>query len=526
MSSMTSRVTQLPEGLPLSKLLDVLPTARLRAGSSEPDGVLVCGVHHDSRAVEPGDLFVARAGAKTDGSAFITQAIARGAVALLLRAGTQAPAGIPVLEVEDVPRSLAFAADAVYGHPTAALKVVGITGTNGKTTTSQLVRACLDAQGARTGVVGTLGNRFESLDLPSAFTSPEADELARVAALMLARGATHLVMEVSSIALAAARAEAVRFAVAAFTNLTQDHLDYHGSMEAYAAAKARLFSDLGPGAAAFNVADPFGEELSRRFRATGRPLLRFSASPGASAREAEVRLLALDHRAQGLDLDVETPRGRARLRSPLLGLHNASNLLTALSIAMLLDIEPQAAADALSVSMQVPGRLERCDDRALDDVVVLVDYAHTPDALARVLESVRSLARETGGRTLCVFGCGGDRDPGKRPQMGEAVGRGADLSIVTNDNPRSEDPAAIADAILPGLRAAGATFEVELDRARAIERAVVEARPGDVVLIAGKGHEPYQIVGAQTFAFDDREHARLALASRRSRRPGHEGGAG
>jgi UDP-N-acetylmuramoyl-L-alanyl-D-glutamate--2,6-diaminopimelate ligase len=338
---------------------------------------------------------------------------------------------------------------------------------------------------------------------------------------MVDRGATHLVMEVSSIALAARRADAIRFRVAVFTNLTQDHLDYHGTMEAYAAAKARLFVDLGPGAAVINVDDAFGRRLVEQLAPGGlsRPvaatLVRYTTEAGAGPDAAEIAPIELAHTASGIFIRARTPAGEVTIRSHLLGAHNASNLLAALAATHLLGFDVEDAAAALSSPIQVAGRLERCDAPGADDVIVLVDYAHTPDALARVLASVRALSE---GRVVCVFGCGGDRDPLKRPRMGEAVGLAADVAIVTNDNPRSEDPRAIAEAILPGLARGRAEVLVELDRARAIERAVLDAEPGDVVLIAGKGHEPYQIIGDVTLPFDDRDEARRALAARRARR--------
>ncbi len=504
--------------LPLVAVVREIPGATLSPRGAED--VTVTGVQHDSRRVREGDLFVARAGSRVHGERFVADAIARGARAVIVEQGSAADtAGAARVEVPDVPLALARASAVVYGHPTFTLDVVGVTGTNGKTTTTCLARAAIDACGGRAGVVGTLGYRFADLDLPASHTSPEADDLARVAAAMVARGATHLVMEVSSIALAARRADAVRFRVAAFTNLTQDHLDYHGSMEAYAAAKERLFVDLGPGAAAINVDDALGRALAARIAPQGAEgpatclLARYSAQPGAGADAAEIAPVTLAHTAEGIAMRVRTPVGEVEIRSPLLGAHNVSNLLAALSIAYLLDLDVAVAARALSGSIEVPGRLERCDAPGVDDVVVLVDYAHTPDALERVLASVRALGP---GRITCVFGCGGDRDPGKRPQMGAAVGRAADVAIVTNDNPRSEDPRAIAGAILPGLEGGRARAIVELDRARAIERAVLDAAPGDLVLIAGKGHEPYQIIGGATLPFDDREHARRALAARRA----------
>jgi UDP-N-acetylmuramoyl-L-alanyl-D-glutamate--2,6-diaminopimelate ligase len=507
-----------PPPLVLRELVHEIPGASLRDDAAA-GGRLITGVHHDSRRVEPGDLFVARAGAHASGASFIADAAARGAAAVLIERGSGADAhGLPCIEAADVARALAFAAAAVYGHPTFGLGVVGITGTNGKTTTAHLTQAAIDACGGRAGIIGTLGYRFADLDLPPTHTSPEADDLTRIAAAMRARGATHLVAEVSSIALAARRADAVRFRVAAFTNLTQDHLDYHGTMEAYAQAKARLFFDLAPGAAAVNVDDAFGKKLARRLAPSGlqrAPLCRFSAEISADPEAAEIAPLALAHTPAGIELEVRTPAGPVSIRSPLLGAHNVSNLLATLAIVSLLNLDLGFAARALSAPIAVPGRLERCDDPGCDDVVVLVDYAHTPDALARVLTSVRALGE---GRVTCVFGCGGDRDAKKRPLMGEAVGRLADVAIVTNDNPRSEDPQAIASAILPGLAGGRAEVIVELDRRRAVQRAVIEAAPGDVVLLAGKGHEPYQILGDLTLPFDDRDEARRALAMRRERR--------
>jgi UDP-N-acetylmuramoyl-L-alanyl-D-glutamate--2,6-diaminopimelate ligase len=499
-----------PRGVRLGDLARELGDARIAAGDAE---VLVRGVRQDSRAVEPGDLFVARRGRTVDGARFVEQAVARGAVAVLAEPGVVSDArGIPLVEVADASRALALASASAYGHPTFQLEVVGITGTNGKTTTSLLVRAAIDGCGGRAGLIGTLGYSFDDLALPATHTSPEADDIARLARMMRDRGASHLVMEVSSIALAAQRVEAVRFRVAAFTNLTQDHLDFHGSMEAYAEAKARLFVDLAPGSVALNVDDPFGAALAPRV-AAGVRLVRTSSRPGATESEADMAPLSLEHGPSGIRMLVRTPIGEVTLSSPLLGAHNVDNLLTALAVAHLLDLDLAAAARGIEGAGAVPGRLERCDDPANDDLVVLVDYAHTPDALARALAAVRPL---TPGRVVCVFGCGGDRDAAKRPLMGEAAARGADLAILTNDNPRSEDPRLIAAQVMTGLEQGPAEVVVELDRAAAIRAAVRGARAGDVVLVAGKGHETYQIVGAASAHFDDREVARAALAERRA----------
>lgn len=491
-----------PVGLPLGALARELSAlgARLTGDAS----VVVSDVRQDSRRVAPGDLFVARGGSRFDGAAFVRDVVSRGASAVLVGTDVALPElGVPVIRVDDVRAALGIAAEAVHGHPTRHLSVVGITGTNGKTTTAWLVEHALEGSGTATARLGTLGYSFRRDRVDESLTTPEADEVSRYAARARARGASHFVMEVSSHALVQARVDAVSFAVAAFTNLTQDHLDFHRSMEAYGEAKSRLFVDLSPGASVVHVGDPFGRELARR--ANGRVLTVGSAS------DADVHPLGVQVDARGIRGTVRLPSGDVALESRLVGAHNLENLLVTLGIVEALGLGGKAVAEALSAAPPVPGRLERCDGES-DDVTVLVDYAHTPDALARVLRAVRGLGR---GRVHCVFGCGGDRDPGKRPKMGAAVGAGADRATITNDNPRSEDPRLIAEAIEAGLEPAGIPYDVVLDRASAIERAIGAAEAGDVVLLAGKGHEPYQILGAETRAFDDRAEARRALDKRR-----------
>lgn len=494
------------DGLRLDELARELPMATRVVGDAS---VRVTGVRHDSRAVEPGDLFVARKGARSDGARFVHEAILRGAVAVLVAPadGEVASLPVPLLLVDDTATALAYASSAVYGHPSFSLDVVGITGTNGKTTTAHLVRAAVDGALGRPscGVVGTVGNSFDGWRAEAEHTTPEADVLARTMAAMRGRGATHVAMEVSSHALALGRVRAVRFRVAALTNLTQDHLDFHESMTEYAASKALLFTELGPGAVVLNVDDTFGQRLVTQVRA---PLVRVSARVGA---DADVVPLEASVSARGIRTRVRAPAGEARIESRLVGAHNLENLLLALGIVCALDLDLARAAEALSKEPGAPGRLERCDGDQ-DDVVVLVDYAHTPDALARALDAVREIAT---GRVWCVFGCGGDRDRAKREPMGEAVGRRADVAIVSNDNPRTEDPRAIADAVAAGVRTAGKVPIVELDRRKAIEHAVRSASRGDVVLVAGKGHEDYQIVGTVKQPFDDRIEVRRALAERR-----------
>ncbi len=466
----------------------------------------VLDLTQDSRRVAPGFVYAARRGERSDGRAFIEAARNKGAVALLVDDVEAArAAGLPAIVVDDVRRALARAAAVVHGDPFARLTTVGLTGTNGKTTTANLTASVLTAQGARTAVLGTLGWSFEGAQLPGSHTTPEADDLARTAAELLARGASHLVMEVSSHALAIGRAEAVRFAAAGFTNLTHDHLDFHGTMEAYGEAKARLFTDLAPRASVINVDDPFGAALLERAAGDRRGV-------SSTGKPARLRVLGATSTAAGLSAQLEIDGRAHTLRSPLVGAHNLDNLLVASGLAISLGLDPGAVLASLASAPAVPGRLERCSDER-DDVLVLVDYAHTPDALARVLAALRPL---TSHRLWCVFGCGGDRDPHKRAPMGEVAARGADVALVTSDNPRSEDPQLIADAIVAGVARAGGTAHVELDRALAIAQAIAGAAPGDTVLIAGKGHEPYQIIGPITRPFDDRDEARRALTARRA----------
>lgn len=524
-------------GLRLVELVRELPGAVTLHGDGE---VRVRGVHHDSRRVGPGDLFVARRGQTSDGTAFVPRALQQGAVAILAATGAVDPASLPVpsVLVDDVTRGLAYAAAAVYGHPSFSLEVVGITGTNGKTTTAHLVRAAVDgALGTTTcAVLGTVGHWFGAERIPAEHTTPEADEIARVMACFRRAGAGYVAMEASSIALEAGRVAAVRFRVAAFTNFTQDHLDYHHTMEAYGAAKARLFRECGPGAAVINVADPFGARLAADVRA---PLVRVSpvvATPpvtgqGTGAAGAHLAPVRANVSARGIDATLRTPFGELDLQSPLLGAHNLENLMVALGVVHALGLDLERAAAALATVGGAPGRLERCDG-AGDDVVVVVDYAHTPDALAKVLLALRRVAP---ARVICVFGCGGDRDAGKRGPMGEAAATGADVVVITSDNPRTEDPAVIAGAAEVGvarhkasrspdeLTRGASGYTMELDRGSAIALAIAAAAPRDVVLVAGKGHEDYQVVGTEKRPFDDRAECRRALAERRAGR-GRDGG--
>jgi UDP-N-acetylmuramoyl-L-alanyl-D-glutamate--2,6-diaminopimelate ligase len=521
---MTPTISTAPRGATLGELAQVLGALSI---SGDPS-VVVTGVRQDSRRVERGELFAVRGGAKTSGWSYVGDAVARGAAAVMAESvRPEAPLGVPVIIVADVREGIARAAHYVYRDPTGSLDVVGITGTNGKTTTSMLVCRALEANGQRPGLMGTLAYRFEDLELDATHTTPEADDIARIARAMVDRGASHLVMEISSHALAQRRADGLHVRVAAFTNLTQDHIDFHGSMEAYGEAKARLFFDLAPASSVVNVDDPFGRALAERIAKARSAAALFTVSSQVGA-VADVAPLDVELGPKQTRALVHTRAGDVAVQTSLIGAHNLANVLLCFGVSSALGLDLKRVSSALA-DVVVPGRLERCDGPD-DDVAVVVDYAHTPDALDRVLSALDTLrnkadrrapgSERSTGRLICVFGCGGDRDPSKREPMGHAVAKWADVAVVTTDNARSEDPSAIAQAILPGLTGI-ASVVVELDRARAIASAIARAEAGDVVLIAGKGHETYQIVGNVSRHFDDREEARRALLARRKRAEGN-----
>lgn len=469
----------------------------------------VCGVRHDSREVEPGDLFVAIPGRVTDGARYVQQAVAAGAVAVA--SAERLPLDVPQLRVGDARLALGALAAAVYGDPTTRLEVIGLTGTNGKTTTTWILETALRHLGQRPALLGTIESRGPGVREPAPYTTPEGDAIARFAKTVADAGATHLVMEVSSHALAQHRADAVCFAVAAFTNLTQDHLDFHGTMEAYFEAKARLFSEVAPRAAVINVDDPAGRRIAASSRV---PLLLRVSREG----EAEVRVVSYSADRSGIRALLDVMGRPAEIASPMIGVHNLDNLVLAVGCLVALGYEAEGAAAAVSKCRSAPGRLELVD--GLPGVSILVDYAHTPDALGRALDALRPI---TPGRLIVVFGCGGDRDADKRPKMGEVAGSRADVAIVTSDNPRTEDPHAILAAIEPGIArhlvrvdvvAAERGYTMLEDRRDAIRLAVRLASEGDTILIAGKGHEDYQIRGTEKIHFDDREEARASIAAR------------
>ncbi len=472
----------------------------------------VSGLSYDSRKVSPGECFVAVAGFKQDGRRFIPDALSRGAGLIVLEGDDPLAGGATArVLVPSARAALARLADTYWGHPSRALILVGITGTNGKTTTSFLVEALLRAAGHRTGLIGTIQYRVGDQAVDASQTTPEALELQALLARMRDGGVTAAAMEVSSHALALDRVAGTEFDVAVFTNLTQDHLDFHGTLGAYHRAKRRLFETLAAGAkarraAVVNVDDPAG---SRMVEGLSLPVLRFAIHASA-----EIRPRRFTSGADGIRMAVDTPAGPLEIASPLVGEHNVMNLLGAVGVGVALGIPLATVSAALGAVAAVPGRFERVE--AGQPFLVVVDYAHTPDALERVLGTARKLV-PAGGRLATVFGCGGDRDRGKRPIMGEIAARLADRVWVTSDNPRTERPEAIVDEVLAGVaRVAGSAgrYAADPDRRAAIRGALAWARAGDVVVIAGKGHETYQIIGTNVLPFDDRAVAREFLAER------------
>jgi UDP-N-acetylmuramoyl-L-alanyl-D-glutamate--2,6-diaminopimelate ligase len=490
--------------VPVSLLLDALPDKRIVG--VPPDRVR--GFAADSRSVRAGDCFVAVPGFKTDARRFVAQAVERGATLVVTEGEAPPVAGVATVLVPSARTALGRLAGAFYGHPSRALTLVGITGTNGKTTTSYLVEALLQARGDRTGVIGTIQYVVGDERRAAGQTTPEAPELQALLARMRDHGVRGVAMEVSSHALALARVDELTFDVAMFTNLTQDHLDFHGTFEAYRAAKRHLFELLARSpkprrTAVVNADDPSAPEMTR-----GLPLNVLTFGLGAGA---DVRARSYESTLSGIRLTAVTPQGALELESPLIGEHNVMNLLGAVGAGLALGLRGEAISRALGGVGTVAGRFEQV--RVGQPFLVVVDYAHTPDALERVLATARKL---TPGRLGVVFGCGGDRDRGKRPIMGQIAARLGDRIWVTSDNPRSERPEAIIDEIVPGVRAAGGQgrFVAEPDRRAAIAAALGWAERGDTVVIAGKGHETYQIIGADVLPFDDREIARAILAAR------------
>ncbi len=453
----------------------------------------------DSRRVTPGALFFALPGARVDGRDYLAQALASGAAAVLYEPGgyVAPPLAVPAYGVAALREQLGVIADRFYGAPSRKLAVIGVTGTNGKTTCTQLLAQALDTAGARCAVIGTLGVGYPGALNASLHTTPDAVTLHGLFAEYLSAGARYISMEVSSHALDQGRVNAVAFNVAVFTNLTRDHLDYHGDMQAYGASKARLFATAGLRHAVINAEDAFGRELIARLHGQVPTL-------GYGLRHGDVRVETLELAHDGMRLRALTPHGAVEIESSLLGRFNAANLLAVLATLLALGFDVSVAAARLRHARPAPGRVERFGQRPGAPLVV-VDYAHTPDALEQVL---RALREHRPRRLWCVFGCGGDRDRGKRPQMGRIAETLADVVILTDDNPRHEPPEAIINEIRAGMHG---TPRVMRDRKTAIAMAVAEAGGDDIVLVAGKGHEDYQQFGDTRIPYSDRQVVRELL---------------
>lgn len=507
----------------LSELIAALPANLTPAPPPElGDDPVIRGVTYDSRDVAPGDLFFALPGAVVDGHAYLAQALELGAAAVVVESlPTEIALGAcPAVVVPDARRALAPISTRFYGAPARELRLLGVTGTNGKTSTSYLLESIFGAWGREVGLIGTVEVRFGSERRRSTNTTPESLDLQKTLRDMRTQAIDTCVMEVSSHGLELGRVAGCEFAVAAFTNLTQDHLDFHGDMDTYRDAKRRLFAEhlSAGGTAVLNLDDPAAAAFAESAKSRGARCLGVSRKD----RSADVRLVSADITIEGTRASLEVPGGPIDLQLPLLGDFNLENLLVAVGVAVAEGVPQDAIIRGVAGCPQVPGRAERIGAEIAGAPTVLVDYAHTPDAVDKLLATLRPLAP---GQLIAVFGCGGDRDRAKRPQMADAVRRHADRIIATSDNPRTEDPERILDDVEAGLEglarldragfAAGhAGFLREVDRRGAIEAAIEIAGPGDTVVIAGKGHEDYQIVGRETLPFSDPEEALRVLRRR------------
>jgi UDP-N-acetylmuramoyl-L-alanyl-D-glutamate--2,6-diaminopimelate ligase len=497
------------------KLSELLKSTSVQKviGSVDPE---ISGLHHDSRTVAPGGLFFALKGVSADGHAFITSAVTNGAAAVIVEDNVSLPSGVTAVKVSDSRRAMAEMAASFFGDPTASVPLIGITGTNGKTTTTYLIEGILAAAGLPAAVLGTISYRFGDTRIEASHTTPESTDLQKALRMLADAGAKSFVMEASSHALEQKRVDGCHFDVGIFSNLTRDHLDYHGSMEQYLDAKKRLFSELlKPDAtkprrrAAVNMDDPYGAAVRD---CAACPVITFGTDSSNDLHGVAIRLSV-----NGISGGICTPKGEFSFSSRLLGRFNLSNILAACSAGIALDLPLAAIREGIEGHLPVPGRLERVENSR--GVTCLVDYAHTGDALENVLSTLKEISA---GRIITVFGCGGDRDNGKRPIMGRIAASMSDFSVVTSDNPRTEDPQKILDQIKVGITPLGIReyrlselsegfgekgYIVCEDRREAIRLAIKLSRGGDIVLLAGKGHEDYQIVGTTKHHFDDREEA-------------------
>jgi UDP-N-acetylmuramoyl-L-alanyl-D-glutamate--2,6-diaminopimelate ligase len=492
--------------------LELLDGAELLERNGSPS---VSGIEYDSRQVKPGDVFIAMHGETSDGNQFIDRALAAGAVAIVSDSPKELPReGAAWARVPHGRRALARLSANFYRRPAEKLAITGVTGTNGKSTTAFLVEAILAAAGRKSALVGTIEYHVAGKILPAPHTTPEALDLNRLLAEALSQGATEAVMEVSSHALAQQRVYGIPFDVAIFTNLTRDHLDYHHTMEEYFASKRALFEGCGtdaPRAAVLNSDDEGGQRLVKISKKRSAEVLTYGFAKG------DFHAGKVDITPRGTRFDLVTPKGTIPLFSPLIGKVNVYNVLAAAGAAYARNCSAETVAQGVAELARVPGRFERVDCQ--QPFTVVVDYAHTDDALRNLTTLAREFVQRAGqkGRVITVFGCGGDRDRAKRPLMGEAAGRGSDFVVLTSDNPRSEDPLAIINDAMVGLQRSGGKYKVEPDRRAAIASAIREAAPGDIVLLAGKGHEKVQVTREGTIPFDD-----VAVAQRALREAGYE----
>ena len=485
----------------LRQLIQDLPGATVE-GSLDRD---VAGITYDSRRVTPGMVFVAIPGQHVDGHEFIGTAVERGASAVICERSRLVPGRVTKIQVTDVREAMACAARSYYQHPSSKLKVIGVTGTNGKTTVAFMIKAVLEAAEIKTGLMGTVRYEIGDRVIPAQRTTPESIEVQQMMAQMLKADCQACVMEVSSHALDQKRVYGVEFDVGIFTNLTRDHLDYHGTMENYFASKKKLFSSLTEGgkraASVINIDDTYGARLADETKG-----LEVQLTYGF-AEKSRLRATKIELNAEGSRFVIEAPERKFAVRLPLIGRHNIYNALAAVGACLALKIDVVKIQAALNSLPPVPGRLEIVS--AGQPFGVFVDYAHTDDALKNVLTTLREITK---GRVLLAFGCGGNRDAGKRAKMGRVAAELADYSIITSDNPRKEEPATIAAQVEEGFKSVRAdACEIELDRGRAIQQIIARSQPGDSVLIAGKGHETYQEFEDTVVPFDDRIHAQEAL---------------
>jgi UDP-N-acetylmuramoyl-L-alanyl-D-glutamate--2,6-diaminopimelate ligase len=510
----SARPSSMDSGRKLSEVLQSVETTLPAGASSMEVRQVVC----DSRKVRPGALFFALHGAKADGNTFIQDALKRGAVAVASeeQPSKAIPAGVAWIQVREARKALAITAANFFGHPANVLQLVAVTGTNGKTTTTSVVDAIVKASGAKTGLFGTIAYHTPLGDYPAPNTTPESVDLQAFLAEIRDAGGKYAVLEASSHSLAMDRLWGCHFQAAVFTNLTREHMDFHETFEDYFAAKRRLFADTGAGApevAVLNADDEFGKRLVR--------LAKKTVTYGLES-DADITTKKFQLTFDGLTFTAHTPNGKVHVVSPLVGRINVYNLLAAIGAAQALDFSNDVIENGIRNLESVSGRFERID--LGQPFLVIVDYAHTDDALENLIRTARELNPK--GRIITLFGCGGEKDRTKRPVMGEVTGRLSDLTILSSDNPRSEDPLKIISDIIVGLQKTAGKYLIEPDREKAIGMAMEEARSGDIVLLAGKGHENYQILADRTFEFDDREMARRALRERGFAGPLNEQGNG